>query len=435
MKAFRGLKPALHFLGGASDVVCRFLALLVACWSATAVSRADDWPRFRGPGGNAVSSETGLPTTWTETENVRWMSELPGEGSSSPIVWQDRVFVTSALERGIRRVLYCLDRRTGERLWAREITHELPEITSAVTGHAAATPVCDAEHVVAFFGNAGAVCYDHAGQMLWHVELGEFETELGLASSPVLHGDRVILVCDHDGNRFRSFDSFLVALELRTGKVLWKTERPNLFRSWSTPIVVAAGGAHPPELVVNAQDELRAYDPQQGALLWTVRGMTGWVAPSPVFGRGLIFACSGKDGPTLAVRPGGRGDVTESHLAWSDDRGAPYVCSPLLYGEQLYVHNEQGVLTCYDAVTGKISFRQRLDGKFVASGVAGDGKIYLTSEEGATYVLRAGSRFELLAKNELPGECWGSPAISGQSLFLRTRKGLYRCDSAATGTR
>lgn len=401
------------------------LLLTLFAWIAAAPPLAgEDWPRWRGPQGNGVSSETGLPTEWDEVRNVLWLTAFPGEGSSSPIVWQDRVFLSSAQERGKRRALHCLARQSGEILWTRETLDDQPETTSALTGHAAATPVCNSQYVVAFFGNAGVVCYDHAGGLQWHVELGSFETELGLASSPILFEDRVILVCDHDGNRFSSYASFLIALDLRTGKVLWKTERPDLFRSWSTPIVVPGVGDEQ-ELIVNAQDELRGYDPLRGELLWNVRGMTGWVAPSPVFGQGLIFACSGKDGPTLAVRPGGRGDTTQSHRVWHDDRGAPYVCSPLLYGDQLFVHNELGVLTCYDAATGQVQYRQRLAGKFVTSGVAGDGKVYLTNEAGTTYVIQPGQNYKLLAENSLPGETWASAAISGRCLFLRTRRGLY----------
>ena len=298
--------------------------------------RAEDWPRWRGPDGNAVSQQTNLPIHWSPTQNIRWSTEIPGQGFSSPIVWGDRIFLTSAFDGGARRAVHCLDGARGKILWSREIRDKNPEHASAMTGHAAATPVTDGERVIAFFGNAGAVCYDMAGKQLWHRKLGEFESELGLATSPVIYRDRVIHVCDHDGDRFGSFDSFLVALDVKNGAVVWKTERRGLYRSWSTPILVPGAGGKQ-ELVVNAQDELRAYDPNTGKQLWQVAGMTGWVAPSPVFGDGLIFATSGKDGPTLAVRPGGRGDATASRVIWKQPRGGPYVCSPVLYGDYLYV--------------------------------------------------------------------------------------------------
>ena len=262
------------------------------------------------------------------------------------------------------------------------------------------------------------------GNLKWHQRLGEFESELGLASSPILYDGLVIQLCDHDGSRFRTFDSFVVAIELETGAVRWKTPRPKLFRSWSTPILAATeGGAR--ELVVNAQDELRGYDPNNGQPLWRVLGMNGWVTPSPVFGQGLIFATSGKNGPTMAVRPGGRGDVTGTHIAWNKERGAPYVCSPLLLGDELYVHNEQGIVRCYEAVTGKLLYQERLAGKFKASAVAGEGKIWFTNDEGTTYVLEAGRSFQVIAENRLDAECLASPAISQGCIFVRTQKQLY----------
>ncbi|HXG12585.1 MAG TPA: PQQ-binding-like beta-propeller repeat protein [Gemmataceae bacterium] len=386
--------------------------------------RAENWPRWRGPDGNAVSSESPLPQRWGKKENVRWKVRVPGEGFSSPVVWEDRVFLTSAFDGGTRRVVHCLDFPSGRFLWTGEVRHPHPEQTSAMTGHAAPTPATDGRHVVAFFGNAGVVCYDRDGRQLWRHELPEFDSELGLASSPVLGRDRVFLVCDHDGDRFRSFDSFLLALDLKTGKPLWKTDRHKLYRSWSTPILVptADGGQ---ELVVNGEERLRGYDPETGKELWQVGGMTAWVTPSPVFGRGLIFATSGKDGPTLAVRPGGRGDVTATHVVWQHKRGGPYVCSPVLYGDYLYVHTEQGILSCYEAATGKLQYRERLDGKFIASPVAGDGKVYCTNEDGTTFVVRAGPRFEVLARNALEEYTLASPAISAGRLLLRTERHLY----------
>jgi len=406
-----------------SATIVLFAAGLAATLAPFA-SGAENWPRWRGPDGSGVSSETQLPRQWSTTKNVRWKVEVPGNGSSSPIVWGERLFITSALDEGARRLVHCLDRATGQTLWRREIDDEWPEITSALTGHAAATPVTDGERVVAMFGNAGVVCYSLDGQQRWRRRFGEFESELGLASSPMLFEDRVILVCDHDGTRFGSFDSFLIALDLKTGEEVWNTDRRGLFRSWSTPIIVpTAGGAS--ELIVNAQEAVRGYDPRTGKELWRIDGMTGWVTPSPVFGHGLVFAASGKDGPTLALRPGGRGDVTGTHVAWQHDRGAPYVCSPLLYGDYLYVHNEHGVLTCFEAATGAVRYRERLAGKFVASGIAAAGAIYITNDEGLTYTIAAGPEYRLIATNTLEEEVLASPAVSDGCIFLRTQRRLY----------
>lgn len=374
-----------------------------------------DWPRWRGPDGSAVSDGAPLPERWTAVENVAWKTAIPGEGSSSPIVSGDAVFVTSALDHGSRRLLHRLDRASGKIVWTRETKDENPERSSALTGHAAATPVTDGTRVVAFFGNAGVVCTDFGGELLWRRRFGEFDSELGLASSPILHQGRVILVCDHDGDRFRSFDSFLIALDVRTGETVWKADRPGLERSWSTPILAGS------ELVVNAQDELRGYDPETGRHLWSIPGMTEWVTPSPVFGRGLIVATSGKNGPTLALRPGGAPPT----VVWNEAGGGPYVCSPLLYGDLVYVHEEQGRLTCREAADGRIVYRGRLPGKYTASAVAGDGKVYFVNEVGTTTVVRAGRTFEVVAENRLDEECLASPAISRGALFLRTGRHLY----------
>jgi lipoprotein NlpI len=373
---------------------------------------ASDWPRWRGPDGNGVSPESPLPLKWSATDHVAWKAAIPGEGSSSPIVSGDVVFVTSALDKGARRVVHCLDRTTGKIRWSRETKDENPERASAMTGHAAATPVTDGSVVVAWFGNAGAVCYDLSGELLWRRPFGEFDSELGIASSPILHQGAVVLTCDHDGSKPRSFDSFLTALDLKTGKTIWKTDRPGLERSWSTPVVVGS------DLLVNAQDELRAYDPATGKELWKVPGMTGWVTPSPVSGKGLIFATSGKDGPTIAFKPGGQ-------VVWQEKRGGPYVCSPLLAGDQLYVHDETGILVCRNAADGKKLYRERLAPKFTASAVAGDGKVYFTNESGTTFVVKAGPAFELLAENRLGEEVLASPAIARGALFIRTEKHLY----------
>lgn len=398
---------------------CSLLLAVFICRASVA-----DWPRWRGADGSAVSDDKPLPVRWSTTENIRWKTAIPGEGASSPIVGGERVFVTSAQDRGVRRLVHCLDRESGQLCWSREIKHENPETASAVTGHAAATPATDGQRVVAFFGNAGAVCYDFEGKPLWRRDLGQFDSELGLASSPIIHEGKVILICDHDGTRFTSFDSFLIAVDCKTGETVWKTERHGLERSWSTPVVVP-GLNGKPELIVSAQEHVRAYDPQNGKELWRVAGLTGWVAPSPVFGLGLIFGTSGKNGPVLAVRPGGRGDVTVTHVAWKHENLGPYVCSPLLHGDYLYVHNELGILTCFEAKTGKAQYRERLEGKFTSSGVAGDGKVYLFNEAGAGFVIRTGPRFELLAKNALSEYTVASPAIAHGCLFVRTQKHLW----------
>lgn len=384
-----------------------FIGLLLA-----GCAGSGDWPRWRGATGDAVSDAAPLPVSWSTTAGVRWSTRIPGEGSSSPIVSGDAVYLTSALDSGSRRLLHCLDRRTGALRWSLETRDENPERASALTGHAAATPAADGSRVVAVFGNAGVVCADPDGRPLWRRRFGEFDSELGLASSPILHDGKAILVCDHDGDRAKSFDSFLVALDLRTGEPVWKAVRPGLFRSWSTPILASG------RLIVSGQDEVRAYDPSTGRLLWTVGGMSGWVTPSPVGADGLVIAVSGKDGPTVAMRADGS-------IVWREERGGPYVCSPVVYEGLLYVGDESGRLVCREAGSGAVVYRDRLRGKFTSSPVAGDGKLYFTNEEGTTFVLRAGRSFEILAENRLGEEVLASPAISGGELLLRTRTRLW----------
>jgi len=393
------------------------LSLLLLLASA---APAEDWPRWRGDG-SGITTAKHLPEKWSATENVRWKTKLPGEGVSSPIVWKDRIFLTAALDTGNRRQVLCLDTSTGKLLWTGEIKHDRPEHTSAVTGHAASTPVTDGKHVIAWFGNAGAVCFDMDGKKIWHHEVTPFESDVGLASSPILWRDRVILVCDHDGDRFTSFDSYLTALDLKTGKEVWKTARDKQERSFSTPLIVPYGKGSE-ELIVPSQDCLRAYDPATGKQRWTMKGLTPWVTPSPVYGHGMVFVVSGKNGPVHSVKPGGTGEVK---AVWEHPNNGPYVSSPLLFEDYLYTTDELGFLTCYDAKTGKRQYRQRLGGKFTASPSAGDGKIYCSNEDGETFVVKPGPKFEQIAKNELGEELLASPAYLDCYILLRGNKHLY----------
>jgi len=382
--------------------------------------RCEEWPGWRGPNQNGVSEQTNLPLEWSATSGIIWKSDLEGEGSSSPIVWQDRIFVTAANRSGERRSLYCFDRDSGDLSWKRAVVDENPEFTSPLTGHAASTPVTDGQRVYAWFGNAGVVCFDFAGNQKWQRKLGAFDTELGLASSPVIHGDLLYLLCDHDGDRFRTFDSFLVALNKHTGKEQWRSERPGLFRSWSTPLVRAEQN----ELVVAGEKQLRAYHLADGKELWQVDGLLEWVAPSPVASEQLIIAMCGRNGPMLAVH-GGKVDASKQRLVWQHETGGAYVCSPLIYDDNLYVHDEQGVLVCYDLKTGAQRYQQRLEGTFYSSAVAAEGHIYITNDTGTTFVIQAGPQFKLLAQNELGEEVLSSPAISRSSIILRTSTHLY----------
>ncbi len=329
--------------------------------------------------------------------------------------------MTSARDEGKVRLLHAVDPVTGKLLWTAECKQDQPEKTSAVTGHAAATPVTDGERVLAAFGNAGIVAYDFTGKRLWHHAVEGFDTELGLATSPILYRGMVLWTCDHDGDRFTSFDSYLLALDVRTGKVVWKTARPGVGRSWSTPLVVrTAQGTD--ELIIPAESQLRGYDPTTGKELWHLTGLTPWITPSPVGASGMVYAVSGKNGPVLAVKAGGRGAVKP---VWMKQTGGPYVSSPLLYGDYLYTGDEHGWLTCYEARTGKRIYRERHQAKFTSSPVAGEEKLYFTSESGETYVVAAGPRYRLLAKNALGEEVLASLVFSESNLLIRGSRHLY----------
>lgn len=405
-------------------MLLRPITLVLLVVSPLALGARDaDWPRFRGPNGSGVATDPELPLHWSRDTHVIWSAPVPGEGASSPIVVRGRLYVTSAQDDGLERSVHALDAASGTLLWTRNIASDSPEVASSVTGHAAATPASDGEHLVSSFGNAGLFCHDARGALLWHHDLGEFETELGIAASPVIHRGRVLLVCDHDGDRFSSFDSYLLALDIETGEEAWKTPRSGVYRSWSTPIVVAEAGRE--ELVVCAEEEMRGYDPQSGSLLWNVRGLTSWVAPSPVYDSGRIFMTSGKAGPILAVRPGGEGDVTATHVAWREERTGAYFISPVVYEGRLWVLRSNGVLTCHRAESGDLIFRGRLEGKFTASPIAGAKKVYFTAEDGTSWILRSADELSIEGRSSLDEYTVASPAVSEGRLFFRTETRIF----------
>ena len=435
---------------------CAVLPVLTAFEAA-----ARNWPQWRGPSGAGVSSESGLPTTWGAGKNVAWRASLAGLGTSSPIVWGDTVFVTSQIgdapvaggdahpqlarddrslaERetpiGGRRpdprrpdgdiwlVVEAFRHADGARLWEHRAraTGALPELHEK-HNLATPTPVADGERVYAWFGNGQIVALDMQGRVAWTrhlgVEYSPFKTLWGHGSSPTLYRDLLILLCDHLG------DSYLLALDRRTGKERWKTGRGAGRTSHSTPLVVA--GPKGDELLVNSSERIDAYDPATGTLLWHADGPRQTPIPSAVFHDGRIYMSRGyRNSDYMAIRPGGRGDVTATHIDWRVPGGASYVPSILYYDGLLYMTNEVGVVTCADAKTGERLWRQRLGGVFFASPVAGDGKVYLASETGETFVLRAGRTPEILAQNDLGERVIASPAIAHKRLYFRSDRALF----------
>ena len=374
---------------------------------------ARNWPRFRGPDGQGTSLTGPLPTKWSATENVLWQAALPGEGNSSPIIWGDRLFVTTAGEAGAERGLHCLRRIDGKLLWTRQVApHQSEPNVRPKNGYASATPVTDGQRVIGFFGTAGLVCYDFAGKLLWQHPLPDMNTTHGTGASPLLYRDRVIFI--HDQNRAASI---MLALDKQSGEVLWQGERKKAM-GWSTPVAVRVAGRD--ELLYAGGEQVTAYDPASGKLLWHMAGPTREVVPTLVIGPRLVYSASGRNGPTLGLRPGGSGDVGETHLAWRTVRGGPHVPSPALVDSRLFTVNDTGIASCLDAATGKLVWQARIRDRFSASPVVAGGLLYFSAESGVTYVLRAGDRFEIVAKNDIGAPLLASPAALDGKLYLRT---------------
>ena len=384
------------------------------------------WPRWRGPSGQGVVTGTGYPETWSATDNVRWKVRVPGRGNSSPIVWGDKIFLTTAYDGGKKISVLCFRRSDGELLWEVFAPEATPESPHRKNGHASGTPTTDGVRVYAYLGNHGLLAVDVSGKMVWHRPFAEIPAFHGTAGSPLLYKDSVILYQDHEGGT-----SFVSAFDKSTGKVKWSTHRDETV-GWGTPIAIRTGDRD--ELIVSSQKRVYAYDPDTGKELWTCGGNLYEVIPTPVVGHGLVYCSSGRAGPTLAIRPGGSGDVTDTHVVWKSPKGSPFVPSPLLYGDYLYMVNDiQSVATCYDAKSGEVMWQGRL-GKaqregFSASPIGVQGKVFFTNDLGDTFVLKAGPEFELLHVNRLNQRTLASPALVDGNWYFRTESHLLSIGS------
>lgn len=379
------------------------------------------WPRWRGPSGQGLAAGSGYPDTWSSTQNVLWKTPVPGSGNSSPIVWGDRVFVTTAYEGGRRVSVLAYRRSDGRLLWETAAPEGRTDRGAHYkNGHASATPSTDGERIYVSFGPRGLFALDFSGKILWQRDLGPIQAYHGAAGSPLLYKNRIILYQD----QYR--DSFIAAFDTRTGQQIWRTPR-DANTGWGTPIAIRVAGHD--EVIVSSQQQVQAYDPDRGRELWRCRGTTYEVIPTPVVGYGMVFCSSGRAGPTLAITPGGSGDVSRTHVAWRSPRGSPFVPSPILYGEQLYMVNDMAsIVTSLEARTGEAVWQGRLgvarrEG-FSASPVAVDGKVFFTNDEGDTFVLRAGRTFELLHVNHLGERTLASPALVDGRWYIRTDRNL-----------
>lgn len=380
------------------------------------------WPNWRGPSHQGYVTGSGYPDRWSDTMNVRWKVPVPGTGNSSPIVWGNRIYMATSYDNGARKSIVAFDRASGRKVWETFAPDAPAETPHAKNGHASGTPATDGRRIYAFLGNHGLLALDMSGKQAWHQPLGPFNASHGTAGSPLLYKDRVIFYQDQRAPG----GSFVAAFHAATGKQMWRTERKETV-GWGTPIAIRAGDRD--EIIVSSMRRVYAYHPDTGAELWSAGGNLFEVIPTPVVGDGLVFASSGRAGPTLAIKPGGSGDVTDSHIVWSSSKGSPFIPSPLLHDGILYMVNDmQSIGTAYDAKTGEVLWQGRLGEaareSFSASPVLVDGKIFFTNDQGETFVLQAGREFKLLHVNQLNARTLASPALVDGTWYWRTDREL-----------
>ena len=381
-----------------------------------------DWPQFRGPDGQGHADVKSLPLKWSEA-SAAWKTPIPGLGWSSPVVANGQVWMTSATDEGKSLRAVCVDATSGKVLKDVEVFKlAAPGRAHQKNSHASPTPILEGDRVYVHFGPHGTACLDAKGAIVWKQQL-RYSPVHGSGGSPALWGDLLLISCDGGDAQF------VTALDKKSGLQRWRTPRaPNDYAkkfAFSTPLVVDG-------LVISpGASAVTAYEAASGKAVWSARYAEGYsVVPRPVFGHGLVFLGTGYDKPTLiAVRVGGKGDVTDTHVAWKLERGAPHSPSPLLVGDELYVVSDNGVAVCLDAKTGQEHWRERIGGNFSASPLHAAGRIYFQDENGGTSVVKAGKTFEKLAANQLPGRTLASPAAIEGALFLRTDKQLYRINA------
>ncbi len=403
-----------------------------------------NWASWRGPSGQGYSDDTRVPLTWSEDKNLLWKTALPGAGNSTPVVWGDRVFLTAARKGGNERLVLCLRATDGKLLWERVASRGVePGKTHNWNGYASASCTTDGKYVYAFFGTPGLFCYDFEGKQVWTHNFGIFTSERGwgTAASPFLYEDLVIQNCDTDGPRFlprgrkpeEAAPAALVALDKRTGQVRWSTPR-DMGRGFSTPRLVATPQGRV-DLVLNSPQGVYGYDPRTGKEVWHCDRLgenARFGEPMSVSDQGTLFASSGRPGPMQAIRLGGTGDVSKTHVLWQGERKGRDVSSPILWAGRLYAADSKGaILTCYDARTGKPldSVRLAPDGKSLASPVAVRGKLLFVLDRGETVVIEPGDKITIVGRNKLGDgsqlDFNASPAVAGGKLFLRSQSHLY----------
>lgn len=429
-----------------------FLVLGIAISVESTSAQTSNWAGWRGTDGSGISTETNLPTEWSNSKNIKWKTAINGRGHSSPIVWGNRVFLTTAIEGGViagaqavRHVhkgqewlhpdsvgadhgytmkLLCLDAESGKFLWEKTVYEgRVYDNRHRKNTYASPTPVTDGKFVYLSFEAEGLYGYDFDGKRIWKTSLGSIaKGGMGYGTSPVLFEKLLILQCDQEYGE----GSFIAAVDKTNGKEVWRVSRTNR-RSWATPLLVKANGRM--ELVASGAESVIAYDPATGKELWRAPGVVSNPIPSPVVGHGIVYVTAGsQEKRAIAIRLGASGELTNTpNIVWQFDKGTAYVPSPILYGDYLYLISDAGVITSLEAKTGKVMYQARLPvpAKFTASLVAYEGKLLMVSEDGDAFVMRVDGAPEVISVNSIAEPVYASPAISGGKIFLRGEKNLY----------
>ncbi len=414
----------------------------------------NQWPQFRGPWGIGYVENAKTPTNWDveSGEHIKWKTAIPGLGHSCPIVWDNYLFVTTAVNTATSESLkvglygdideandsvvhefkvYCLDKNSGKIIWERVAYKGIPKSKRHTkASQANCTPATDGKYLVVHFGSEGLYCYDLNGNLIWKKDMGILApgpytdpgVEWGYASSPVIYNDRIIVQCDIPKT------PYITALDLATGREIWKTSRGDEVSTWCTPAIYSKDGKT--QVITNGFNHICGYDFDTGKEIWKLSNGGDAPAPAPVVANDLIYLNSahGKFSPIFAVKPDAKGDITlaadstkNQYIVWSVKRGGAYMQTPLIYNGYLYNLQVNGQLMCFDAMTGELKYKDSLKEAFTASGIAAEGKLYFSSENGNIFVVQAGSEFKLLAKNELQDVCMATPAISGNTIYFRTQ--------------
>lgn len=419
------------------------LALPLSLCVSVSVAYAENWPMFRGLTGQGTSSEEKLPLHWSAESNVVWKTAVPGEGWSSPIVWNNKVFVTSATEKGTKCHVLCLDRKSGKMLWNKHVLDQVPLRKEGKNSYATPTPVTDGRRVYAVFGDGSVVALTLDGSLVWTNREVQFYSRHGLGASPIVHEN--LLIMPYDGsNRIGTpgqwpnntaeerlgwqipWDrAFIAALDVKTGKRMWTGKRGMSRIAHATPVVVAHAGKK--QIISVAGDAIQGFDPKNGELIWTAYAQGEGLVPTPVVGDGLVFAASGFEKTTLrGVRLGGKGVITETHFAWEQRKGVPTQPSLIYTSGHVYGITDGGIATCYKADTGDIVWQERIGGNHSASPVLAEGRIYFLSEAGETTIIEANPKYSgPIAKNSVGEKCQASMAVSQGNLFIRSDKHLF----------